>query len=355
MLHFKLECGDAKSLEEYGINNTTVSVALAERARALYQGHAACVFPSGLAAIVTVIEAITLKVIKENPNNKFAIFMPESVYMPAERCINEGLLQAVVQVFKYKNSEESFEEQVAEATKQGRVPVMVYIESPSSNIFEIHDVSFLARRASEMCVPSVMDNTYASFMGCQPGVMGVTVVVDAWTKYPGGFGDCSSGVVVSYDLDIGNTIAQYRKTQAHGTMAPGLCLLAAHRVDSADARLKRAYDSARFLIQEFLNPMLGVAVEQILAVDLSQSNRSGLTRGNGLITVVFNQEIPKERIKKFLNKLNIFFFGESWGGHISLINETQAYGRPAVRFNIGLESPHDLLRDLKQAAPALHL
>lgn len=59
----------------------------------------------------------------------------------------------------------------------------------------------------------------------------------------------------------------------------------------------------------------------------------------------------------FVEKLNLFWVAESWGGHVSLMLPVNANRELAklpdgviMRFHAGLESEADLLRDLEQAS-----
>jgi cystathionine beta-lyase len=68
---------------------------------------------------------------------------------------------------------------------------------------------------------------------------------------------------------------------------------------------------------------------------------------------------PRRAVEAFLDKLELFGLGFSWGGFESLaINcdpqlKTRKfkrdYGGPLIRLHIGLEDPQDLMADLRQA------
>jgi cystathionine beta-lyase len=77
----------------------------------------------------------------------------------------------------------------------------------------------------------------------------------------------------------------------------------------------------------------------------------------GLFSVVLEPCSP-EAVERFLDSLELFGLGFSWGGFESLalacdpqlavrLHEPPRRG-PLVRFNIGLEDPADLIEDLAQ-------
>jgi cystathionine beta-lyase len=67
-----------------------------------------------------------------------------------------------------------------------------------------------------------------------------------------------------------------------------------------------------------------------------------------------------DKADAFIDRLNLFKIGWSWGGPISLavpyeLGEIRQAGQGAViRLAIGLEDPSDLIDDLRQAAERLH-
>ena len=85
---------------------------------------------------------------------------------------------------------------------------------------------------------------------------------------------------------------------------------------------------------------------------------------NGLFSVVIKSK-KKSSVVKFVNSLELFGIGYSWGGFESLVllqelrtntkyTQTRQYLRFAkdehiVRFHIGLEDPKDLIKDLKRS------
>jgi cystathionine beta-lyase len=86
------------------------------------------------------------------------------------------------------------------------------------------------------------------------------------------------------------------------------------------------------------------------------------TGASGLFSVVL-KPVPQKAVYAFLDTLELFGIGASWGGYESLAipfdcsnvrTATRwAPGGPAVRFHIGLEAVEDLLADLERGFAAL--
>ena len=76
-----------------------------------------------------------------------------------------------------------------------------------------------------------------------------------------------------------------------------------------------------------------------------------------MITIEFNDGISKESAIKFVDDLELFSIGASWGGYESLATVTVpprtasdwSKRGPFVRFHIGLEDVGDLIADLARA------
>jgi cystathionine beta-lyase len=68
---------------------------------------------------------------------------------------------------------------------------------------------------------------------------------------------------------------------------------------------------------------------------------------------------PEAAVKAFLDALELFGLGFSWGGFESLAiwvdpqlrarRFKRDYGGPMIRLHVGLEDPSDLIADLRQA------
>ena len=87
--------------------------------------------------------------------------------------------------------------------------------------------------------------------------------------------------------------------------------------------------------------------------DLWVRDFSGST---SVFSFVFDNHIDAKQVINFINNLQIFRIGMSWGGvnslavvYPDLIRPTQDFAGRIVRLNIGLEDVDDLISDLEQA------
>ena len=80
------------------------------------------------------------------------------------------------------------------------------------------------------------------------------------------------------------------------------------------------------------------------------------TGSTSVFSFVFDDHIRAEQVIDFINNLEIFRIGMSWGGvhslavvYPDLIRPNQDFAGRIVRLNIGLETVDDLISDLEQA------
>jgi cysteine-S-conjugate beta-lyase len=81
------------------------------------------------------------------------------------------------------------------------------------------------------------------------------------------------------------------------------------------------------------------------------------TGSTGVFSIVFQRHFTKKQVLAFVDALELFEIGYSWGGVTSLavaydFHSTSTrpdYGHRIVRLNIGLEEVDDLQADLGQA------
>lgn len=337
---------------EYGIPQTPEADDVCRKIAGLHNGHGAVICPSGLSAIATVLDALAPK----------AVLIPDHVYGPMLRFLNRRRIQQI----RYPGGASAAEFSAALVTARDQYPLreelLVYIEAPGSGTFEIPELDGIIALAQAAGLRTVMDNTWASHVRFRPLEHGVDIVVQATTKYEGGYGDTPSGMIIARNPDDFQIIADELRASGNGAVAPTTCARLYHRIDSTAARLEQHDATARrlidwFLQQPFVSDVLSPARE---ASPYHQRFQRYFGKGNGLFSVVFQPELAAERVEAFVDALNLFWVAESWGGHLSLVLPVHAKREvsplPAgyiVRFHAGLEDAQDLLRDLAQASEHL--
>ncbi|SFM36501.1 trans-sulfuration enzyme family protein [Pelosinus propionicus] len=347
------KCGKAPyGGAEYGVPQTPEADAVCRKIAALHKGHGAVICPSGLSAIATTLDAFSPK----------AVLIPDNVYGPMLRFLNRRKIKQIR--YSAGASKDEFLSVLLKALSEysKREDLIVYIEAPGSGTFEIPDIHGMIAIAQDAKLRTIMDNTWASHVRFQPLEHGIDIVVQATTKYEGGYGDTPSGIVIAkhpQDLQI---IADELRANGNGAVAPTTCSRLYHRLDSAEERLDQHADTAQRLIQWFLKQPF---VTSVLSPSLETSPyherfQRYFGKGNGLFSVVFRPDLSTKHIEAFVDALNLFWVAESWGGHLSLVLPVHANREVTpkpdgyiLRFHAGLEDYQDLLRDLNQAAGCL--
>jgi cysteine-S-conjugate beta-lyase len=238
----------------------------------------------------------------------------------------------------------------------------VYLESPGSLSFEMQDVAAIAKAAHAKGALVLMDNTWATPLYFRPLDHGVDLVIQAGTKYIGGHSDIMLGTVSAN----AGTVAELKNT----VRLTGLCegpddvYLGLRGLRTLGIRLDRHYQSglavARWLegrpeVLRMLHPALPSHPGHALW-------KRDFTGASGLFSMVL-KPVPKKAYHAFVNTLELFGIGASWGGYESLAIPFDCTplrtatrwepGGPTVRFHIGLEAVEDLTADLERGFAAL--
>jgi cystathionine beta-lyase len=238
----------------------------------------------------------------------------------------------------------------------------VFMESPGSQSFEMQDVPAIVAAARARGITTLMDNTWATPYFFRPHDFGVDVSLQAGTKYLGGHSDLNLGTISANDALWPRVKGAYGDLGI--TVAPEDAFLAARGLRTMAVRLERHQESAltvaRWLAArpEVLN-VLHPALPEHPGHAIWKRDFKG---SSGLFSIIL-KPAPKSAVDAFLDSLELFGLGYSWGGFESLAipfdcstyrTATQwTPGGPAVRLHIGLEDPADLIADLEQGLAKL--
>ena len=231
-----------------------------------------------------------------------------------------------------------------------------YLESPTSWLFQVHDLAALAKLAKAAGALTIIDNSWASPVFQQPITLGCDLVLHSASKYLGGHSDVVAGVVAG-SRDLVGKIRREVLPYLGGKLSPfdGWLLL------RGLARMREHERSALVLATRLQSHP---AVTRVHHPALSQPRSKGLNGTSGLFSIELDRSVD---IPAFCNALKLFKLGVSWGGHESLIcpagvtrvqvggpNHALRFGVPErmVRLNTGLEATESLWSDLTQAFDA---
>ncbi|OSQ39813.1 aminotransferase class I/II-fold pyridoxal phosphate-dependent enzyme [Thalassospira mesophila] len=237
---------------------------------------------------------------------------------------------------------------------------LLYLESPTSWTFHVHDIAKLCEIARKHGAISMIDNSWASPIFQQPATLGCDVVIHSASKYLGGHSDVVAGVVAASNDFIGRLRGQILPYLGSKLSAFDAWLLL-RGLRTLPARMREHQRSGLAIAQKLADHPEVVAVYH---PTLGRNLPDGLTGSSGLFSFEFS---PRVNIPLFCDALGIFKIGVSWGGHESLVvpalvsraqvggpNSALRFGVPEnlVRLHIGLEDADDLWSDLSAAIDA---
>ena len=348
---------DAASLYDpgqvsYGREALAVRNALCEAISQMEGAVGTRLFPSGLAAMTGTLLAL-LKAGDE-------VLVCRHVYRPTRRFCDKVLKRFGVSTTYYPHILPPAE-LLAMVGDKSRV---IVLESPGSLSFEMQDVSAIAAGARERGVLTVMDNTWGAGLLFKPIAAGVDISCQALTKYVGGHSDVFMGSAAARDAAALKPL-EAAMHDIGWSVSPEDAYLMLRGLRTLPTRLERhgrsGLEVARWLqqqpeVREVIHPGLpGARGHELWARDYSGAC--------GLFAFVF-QPAPEAAVNAFLDALELFGLGFSWGGHESLAiscdpqrrtgADLDDYGGPLMRLHVGLEDPDDLIEDLKRGLAAFN-
>lgn len=227
---------------------------------------------------------------------------------------------------------------------------------------EVQDVPAISEAAHDVGAIVVLDNTWAAGIYFDAFAHGVDVTMQALTKYVGGHSDLLLGSITVRDENL------YKKLGATHQLvgcavSPDDCSLALRGMKTLAVRLK-AIEEAALTIARWLGARLEIELVLHPALPSCPGHelwRRDFTGSAGVFSIVFRPQFTKEQVLAFVDALELFKIGYSWGGVTSLavaydfhsITVRPDYGHRIVRLNIGLEDVGDLQADLRQALESL--
>ena len=329
----------------YGQYGTPTARELAARVCELERGYRTFIVPGGQSALALV----DLAVLASGDH----VLLPESIYGP-NRNLADVLLQRLgIEVSYYPPlAGRDIEEHIRPNTR------LVWCESPGSNTMEVQDVPAIVEVAHEHDVVVALDNTWAAGVFFDALAHRVDISLQALTKYIGGHADLLLGSVTLRDATLYRRVGETLFVLGM-TVSPDDCSLALRGMQTLAVRLaaheRAALDLAGWLatrpeIELVLHPALPSCPGH-------DSWRRDFTGSSGVFSVVLAERFSQGDVFRFVDALQLFRIGYSWGGPTSLVmprpdepNRPDArYGDRLVRLSVGLEEPAVLWADLEAA------
>jgi cystathionine beta-lyase len=326
----------------YGLQGTATQWALAEALTQLEPGAAGtALYSSGLAALTTPLLALL------GPGDE--LLAPDNLYGPTRRFCDTLLRRYGVETRYYDPLVgEAIGDLIGTATRA------ILLESPGSLTMEVQDVPAICAIARARGIVTLLDNTWATPLLFPAIAAGVDISIIAATKYVGGHADVMLGAATA-------TAEHYERLQeitwdlGH-SVSPDDAWLGSRGLRTMAVRL-RQHEESGLKLAEWLKgrPQVGRVLHPALPDCPGHDNWKRDFKGS---SGLFSFELKGDRAT-FVDSLELFGIGYSWGGYESLAlpidphrTVTEPPGRNLVRLHIGLEDSDDLIEDIASALAA---
>ncbi len=235
---------------------------------------------------------------------------------------------------------------------------LLYLESPTSMVFELQDIARLAVAAKRHGVVTAIDNSWATPIFQKPHTLGIDLVLHSASKYIGGHSDVVAGVVAGSAVHIAK-ISELTHPFFGAKLAPQDAFLLTRGLRTLPLRLRQHMNSTLIIADRL---KAHASVEKVHhPVYSNHPGRASLMGFTGLFTFEVDDTID---VPRFSDALKYFRLGVSWGGHESLVVpvaaslaqtpgvnsfERFAVSPRAIRLHVGLEDVETLWSDLENA------
>ena len=329
----------------YGRSGNPSRKLLEECVRDLEGGVAAAAFGSGMAAIMSVFQALS-------PGDH--VIAPRDIYHGTARLLREVLARWNLDTsFVDMTDIDEVWQAIISSTR------LLIIETPSNPLLKITDVAATAEVARQRGITCVCDNTWASPALQRCLDLGADLVVHSTTKYLGGHGDVTGGIVVSARQD--GLFEEISRIQQQGGAVPSPfdCWLVLRGIRTLPYRM-RAHSENAAKVATFLNghpKVLEVYYPGLKGHPGHDVARRQMDLFGGMLS--FRVQGGREAAFRVAAGTSLFVRATSLGSCESLIEHRASIEGPEsgtpddlLRVSVGLENADDLISDLEQALTA---
>ena len=339
----KVQANKKISYYDYGRYGSTTTIELQNIIKKLEQAHHVFLTGTGFGGVSLALFSLC------RPGDE--ILVSDNVYSPtkeiAEKLLNEFNVKA-----KFYNPENlnDLRNKITKKTK------MILVENPGSNTFEFQDLSTIVSLAKKKNILTFLDNTWGTPLYLKPLEIGFDMSFSSATKYFSGHSDAMGGTL-AVSKKVYKKISFFYKLSGY-RMSADEAYLIIRGLRTLDVRLKAHYENTKLIINFFKKQK---KIKEILYPHKPSSKNYKLWKkyykgATGLLSIVIKSK-KKSSVVKFVNSLELFGIGYSWGGFESLAilqDISRYYNRfdkddHIVRIHVGLEDPKDLIADLKKS------
>ncbi len=242
---------------------------------------------------------------------------------------------------------------------------MIWVETPTNPLLKVIDLDSISELAKGRDIITVCDNTFCSPWVQKPLNYNFDIVMHSATKYIGGHSDVVAGIaVISKERSDLSERLDYLLNASGAITGPFDSFLLLRSLKTLSVRMERHCENA-MLVADYLQKNFdnyeiiypGLKSHKNHDIAKKQMNMFG-----GMVSVLTDGNI--EKVKKILNKFEVFTLAESLGGVESLVSHPATMTHASIpkekrealgvkdgliRLSIGLETIDDILSDLNNA------
>ena len=335
----------------YGRYGSSTTIELENIIKGLEQAHHVFLTGTGFGGVALALMSVC------RPGDE--VLVSDNVYGPTKEISEDLLKEFKINAIFY--DPENFKDLENKVTKKTRI---IVVENPGSITFEFQDLSKIVNLAKRKNILTFLDNTWGTPLYLQPLKIGFDMSFTSATKYFSGHSDAMGGSL-AVNKKVFKKVMFFYKLSGY-RMAADEAYLIIRGLRTLDVRLKQHYENTKTIIK-FLKKQKKIK-EILYPHDPSSKNyklwKKYYSGANGLFSIVIKSK-KKSSVIKFINSLELFGIGYSWGGFESLVilqelrgvskyTKKRRYFRfdkdeHIVRLHIGLEDPKDLIEDLKKS------
>ena len=328
----------------YGRRGSPTQWALADALTAMEPGAAGTMlYPSGVAAISCALLSVL------RPGD--VLLMTDNAYDPSRSFADGFLKRFGVETRYFDPLVTDYPSLFCERTKA------ILLEAPGSLTFEVQDIPAICAEAKKRGVVTLLDNTWATPYFFTALDKGVDMTILAATKYIVGHSDVMLGSVTTHEKYW--TRLRQTAQQLGQVVSPDDAYLASRGLRTLAVRMN-AHEASALKIAKWLKTR--PEVETVLHPALPECPGHEIwardfTGSSGLFSFVLTGS--KAKAAAFVDALDLFGIGYSWGGFESLALPVHPEtcrsevpwdaGKNVIRLQIGLEDSDDLIADLESA------
>ncbi|CAM1343524.1 trans-sulfuration enzyme family protein [Tenacibaculum amylolyticum] len=330
----------------YGRYGTQITFEL-QQAMAKIECTETCIATaSGMSAIVAVLSSYA-----ELGKH---ILVSEGVYKSTKAFCETKLAKSGIEI-TFFNKNDHIENLITPETS------LVYIEVPSSTNMQLLDIKSVCKAAHGKGIVVACDATWGTPIFFKPHLLGIDISIHSATKYINGHSDIILGLITGTDekmMPVRDWCYRYGSYAASDS-----CWLALRGLRTLSIRMKQHQENAMIVanwlrsqpeVTNVIYPPFFTGID----LELWKTQFSGAA---GPFKVEL-QPCQDHNFEQFINSLDLFSIGASYGGFSSVVTPTNQTKQESsinkkriVRFHIGLENPYDLCDDIRKALQYLSI